>query len=265
MAPGTSARVTREAVQEGVRFDGVGLHYPTKPPLHALDDINLRIEPGQFVSLIGPSGCGKSTLLRLICGILSPTTGMVAIDGGPPLAAAEQRSFGLVSQDSALLAWRTVQENVELLGEIVGLGRPERATRARQLIELVGLVGYEKLRPGELSGGMRQRVSIARALLVEPRILLMDEPFAAVDEFQREALNVELLRIWAEQRCLVVFVTHNIEEAIFLSDKILVMSARPGRIVEEVAIDLPRPRELTVRTEPDFLTLRGRLRGILIR
>lgn len=252
-------------VSTGVRCERVGLTYPTRPPIAAIEDVDFRIGPGEFVSVIGPSGCGKSTLLRVIAGILPPTSGTVAIDGGSSDTARRDRSFGFVFQDPILLPWRTVKENVELLGEIIRLSRTERDHRAVQLLDLVGLAGYEQLHPAELSGGMRQRVAIARALAIEPRILLMDEPFAALDEFQREILNVELLRIWSARKSIVVFVTHNIEEAIFLSDRVLVMSPRPGRIVADVEIPLARPRELQLRSDPEFLSLRRTLRDLLIR
>ncbi|MDA8203765.1 MAG: ABC transporter ATP-binding protein [Chloroflexi bacterium] len=250
---------------DGVRCERVGLTYPTRPPLRALDDVNFHIEPGQFVSLIGPSGCGKSTLLRIVAGILPATQGAVTIDGATPFEAREQRRFGFVFQDAVLLPWRSVRQNVELLGEIVNLPKAERTRRAGELLELVGLAGFGQLRPSELSGGMRQRVAIARALALDPRILLMDEPFAALDEFQRETLNVELLRIWTERRSIVMFVTHNIEEAIFLSDRVLVMTPPPGRIASVVDVDLPRPRDLQLRSEPEFLRLRRTLRDLLIR
>jgi NitT/TauT family transport system ATP-binding protein len=250
---------------DGICCEGVSVEYLTSAQaLMALSDVTLAIEPGEFVSVIGPSGCGKSTFLRIIAGLLQPTSGRVTVQGQPPAVAQRAAAFGLVFQDPVLLPWRSVQQNVELLGEVVGLARAERASRARQLIELVGLSGYEKLRPAELSGGMRQRVAIARALALNPPILLMDEPFAALDEFQRETLNIELLRIWTENKGLVVFITHNIEEAIFLSDRVVVFSPRPGRIVRVVEIDLPRPRDLHVRSAPEFLKLRGELRDILV-
>jgi NitT/TauT family transport system ATP-binding protein len=250
---------------DGICCEGVSVEYLTSAQsLMALSDVTLAIEPGEFVSVIGPSGCGKSTFLRIIAGLLQPTSGRVTVQGQPPAVAQREAAFGLVFQDPVLLPWRSVQQNVELLGEVVGLARAERASRAHQLIDLVGLSGYEKLRPAELSGGMRQRVAIARALALNPPILLMDEPFAALDEFQRETLNIELLRIWTENKGLVVFITHNIEEAIFLSDRVVVFSPRPGRIVRVVEIDLPRPRDLHVRSAPEFLKLRGELRDILV-
>lgn len=249
----------------GISCEGISVAYQTSAQsLLALQDVTLDIQPGEFVSVIGPSGCGKSTLLRVIAGILPPSAGTVTVQGKPPAEAQREGKFGLVFQDPVLLPWRSVQQNVELLAEVVRLPKAERAERVRWLIKLVGLAGYEKLRPAELSGGMRQRVAIARALALRPPILLMDEPFAALDEFQRETLNVELLRIWTESKGLVIFITHNIEEAIFLSDRVVVLTPRPGRIVQVVDIDLPRPRELHVRSMPEFLKLRSELRDILV-
>jgi NitT/TauT family transport system ATP-binding protein len=249
----------------GISCEGVSVEYQTSAQsLLAVDDVTLDIQPGEFVSVIGPSGCGKSTLLRVIAGILPPSAGKVTVQGKTPADAQREGKFGLVFQDPVLLPWRSVQQNVELLAEVVRLPKAERAERANWLIKLVGLAGYEKLRPAELSGGMRQRVAIARALALRPPILLMDEPFAALDEFQRETLNVELLRIWTESKGLVIFITHNIEEAIFLSDRVVVLTPRPGRIVQVVDIDLPRPRELHVRSTPEFLKLRSELRDILV-
>lgn len=243
--------------------DGVTLAYPGRPPIQALDGVSLTVPRGQFVSLIGPSGCGKSTLLRLVAGILAPTAGSITIDGAEPEVAQRQHSFGFVFQDPVLLPWRSVLSNIQLLEEIVGVPRSEARQRAQDLLALVGLSGFERARPSQLSGGMRQRVAIARALAINPPILLMDEPFAALDEFQRELLNDELLRIWSQQGNSVLFVTHNIEEAVFLSDVVVVMSPRPGRIIEQVAIELPRPRDPGVRSLPAFLDLRRHLRELL--
>jgi NitT/TauT family transport system ATP-binding protein len=242
----------------------VGLTYVGPPPMRALTNVSLSMKQGQFVTLIGPSGCGKSTLLRIIGGILEASSGTVTVEGASPRAAQRAHRFGFVFQEPVLLPWRTTQANVELLTELVGLGSRDRAQRAVDLLGLVGLSGCEELKPSQLSGGMRQRVAIARALALEPAILLMDEPFSALDEFQRELLNSELLRIWVEQRCSVLFVTHNIEEAVFLSDTVLVMSPAPGRIVERVDIELPRPRDEAMRVAPEFLNLRRHLREVLI-
>ena len=239
------------------------LSYPGRPPIMALDGVSLTVPRGQFVSVIGPSGCGKSTLLRLTAGILAPTSGTITVDGTTPDVAQRKHSFGFVFQDPVLLPWRSVLSNIQLLAEIVGMPRADARRRAAELVELVGLSGFENARPSQLSGGMRQRVAIARALAIDPPILLMDEPFAALDEFQRELLNNELVRIWSRQGNSVLFVTHNIEEAVFLSDVVIVMSPRPGRIVEQVKIDLPRPRDPGVRSLPAFLEQRRHLRELL--
>ncbi len=253
-----------EEVTNVVEFRDVGLCYPGRPPVQVLDGVNLSVPRGSFVSLIGPSGCGKSTLLRIVAGILPATSGTVLVEGGSPLEAQRAHRFGFVFQDAALLPWRSVQENVELLGELVGLASDKRRGQATALLALVGLAGQEHLRPSQLSGGMRQRVAIARALAINPSILLMDEPFSAVDEFQRELLNTELLRIWNEQRNSVLFVTHNIEEAVFLSDYVCVMSPNHGKIVEYLPVELGRPRASEVRVSPEFLALRSHLREVLV-
>jgi NitT/TauT family transport system ATP-binding protein len=258
------ARHPLSAGEAGVECRNLTLEYPGRPPLRALEDVSLSIGRGQFVSLIGPSGCGKSTLLRLVAGILDPTAGHITVNGVPPLVAQRRHSFGFVFQDPVLLPWRSVRTNVRLLCELVGSASALAEQRTTDLINLVGLQGFEDLRPDQLSGGMRQRASIARALAIDPPILLMDEPFAALDEFQRETLNNELLRIWGQLNNSVVFVTHNIEEAVFLSDAVIVMSPRPGRIVRTVRIDLPRPRLPDLRSAPEFLVIRKALRDLLI-
>jgi NitT/TauT family transport system ATP-binding protein len=248
-----------------VELSEVGLCYPGKPPVQVLDGLSLSVQKRSFVSLIGPSGCGKSTLLRIVAGILPATSGTVRVEGGTALDAQRAHRFGFVFQDAALLPWRSVQENVELLGELVGLDPAVRRAQAAALLALVDLKGREHLRPSQLSGGMRQRVAIARALVINPSILLMDEPFSAVDEFQRESLNKELLRIWSEQQNSVLFVTHNIEEAVFLSDYVCVMGPHGGEIVEYLPVELDRPRPEEVRVSPEFLALRRHLREILVR
>lgn len=247
-----------------VELRDVGLCYAGRPPVQVLEGVDLSVRRGSFVSLIGPSGCGKSTLLRVVAGILQVTSGTVLVEGGSAVAAQQAHRFGFVFQDPALLPWRSAQENVELLGELIGVAPGERRAQATALLALVGLAGREHLRPSQLSGGMRQRVAIARALAINPSILLMDEPFSAVDEFQRELLNAELLRIWSEQQNSVLFVTHNIEEAVFLSDFVCVMSPDRGRIVEHIPVELERPRADEVRVSPEFLALRRHLREVLV-
>jgi NitT/TauT family transport system ATP-binding protein len=218
--------------------------------VQALTDIDLTIDPGSFVTIVGPSGCGKSTLLRILCGILDRTSGGVQIRernvDGP------SREFGIVFQAPVLLPWRTVLANVLVPSEIQGLDIAVVTDRARNLLAMAGLAGFEDRYPGELSGGMQQRVGICRALVHEPTILLMDEPFGALDAMTREVMNLELLRIWREQRITILLVTHSIPEAVFLADKVVVMTPRPGRIAEVIAVDLPRPRTLDMFNTAEF-------------
>ncbi len=214
----------------------------------ALKDVEFEIGDREFVSLIGPSGCGKSTVLRLIAGLVAPTSGDIRLHGLTPSAARCQRKYAFVFQDPVMFPWRTVIRNVEMPLEVVG-GKTSKACsdRAQSLLELVGLQGFEKATPNQLSGGMKHRAAIARALMLEPPVLLMDEPFGALDEITRDRMNLELLRIWGKTNAAVIFVTHSIEEAVFLSDRILVLSPRPGTIVADIKIDLPRPRTLMVK------------------
>jgi NitT/TauT family transport system ATP-binding protein len=221
----------------------------------ALQGIDLEVERGEFVSLIGPSGCGKSTLLRIVGDIVEPTDGEVAVNGKPARRARLDRDYGIVFQAPVLYDWRTVAKNISLPLEMLGWDRPRRAARIAEMLDLVELTGFEKHYPWQLSGGMQQRVSIARALSLSPALLLMDEPFGALDEMTRERLNMELLQIWAETGSTVVFVTHSISEAVFLSTRVVVMSARPGRITSVVPIDLLQPRTYATREEPRFFEL----------
>jgi len=239
----------------------------------ALDGIDLDVGKGAFVSLIGPSGCGKSTLLRLIGDLTQPTAGQVQVNGKSAYQARIDRDYGIVFQSPVLFDWRTVEENVELPLEVGGVDKRKRAQRAQAMLALVELTGFEKRYPWQLSGGMQQRVAIARALSFEPAILLMDEPFGALDEMTRERLNLELLGIWRQTGTTIVFVTHSIPEAVFLSTKVVVMSARPGRIVDVIDVDLPQPRSDLTREDPryfSFITrvresLRGRVEGSSLR
>lgn len=221
----------------------------------AVTSIDLDVGPGEFVSLIGPSGCGKSTLLRVIGDLVAPTEGSVQVNGKPAHQARRDRDYGIVFQDPVLYDWRTVARNIALPLEMLGWDRGRRAGRVQEMLELVELTGFEGHHPWQLSGGMQQRVSIARALSFSPALLLMDEPFGALDEMTRERLNGELLRIWQQSGCTIVFVTHSISEAVFLSTTVVVMSARPGRVVGIVAIDLPQPRTVDTREEPRFFEL----------
>jgi NitT/TauT family transport system ATP-binding protein len=231
----------------------------------ALDGIDLVIEKGAFVSFIGPSGCGKSTLLRLIGDLTPPTSGTVEVNGKPAMRARIDHDYGIVFQSPVLFDWRTVQRNVELPIELSGVPRAARADRARELLAMVELAGFEDRYPWQLSGGMQQRVAIVRALSFAPAILLMDEPFGALDEMTRERLNLELLRIWQQTGTTIVFVTHSIPEAVFLSTQVVVMSARPGRIVDRIAIDLPRPRDDLTREDPSYFEHVTRVRESLRR
>ena len=221
----------------------------------ALSSIDLDVRPGEFVSLLGPSGCGKSTLLRIVGDLIAPSEGQVLVNGKPAHQARLDRDYGIVFQDPVLYDWRTVARNISLPLEMLGWDRQRRGSRVAEMLDLVELGGFEGHYPWQLSGGMQQRVSIARALSFSPALLLMDEPFGALDEMTRERLNGELLRIWQQSGCTIVFVTHSITEAVFLSTRVVVMSARPGRIMGVVEIDLPQPRTMDTREEPRFFEL----------
>ncbi|WP_083463771.1 ABC transporter ATP-binding protein [Prosthecomicrobium hirschii] len=230
----------------------------------ALEDVSFSVEPGGFTSLLGPSGCGKSTLLRVVADLIAPSEGHISVLGTSPAEARRGRSLGFVFQDAALLPWRTALQNVELPLEVGGRrALPAGAATPKELLALVGLSGWENSYPHELSGGMRQRVSIARALLGGPRLLLMDEPFGALDEFTRDRLNAELRRIWAETGTTILFVTHSVYEAVFLADQVLVLAANPGRVAALQPIELPRNRELAVRDTAEFVAIAARLRAQL--
>jgi NitT/TauT family transport system ATP-binding protein len=229
----------------------------------ALRDIDLEIQPGEFISLIGPSGCGKSTLLRVIGDLIRPSSGEVVVNGKTAHRARRDGDYGIVFQDPVLYDWRTVARNIALPLEMKGWNGKRRDERVRELMELVELTGFEKRHPWELSGGMQQRVSIARALSFSPALLLMDEPFGALDEMTRERLNGELLRIWQDTGCTVVFVTHSIAEAVFLSTRVVVMSPRPGRVTQIIPIDLPQPRTWETREDPRFFERVTQLREAL--
>ena len=244
-----------------VEAQGLSLVYPTADkPVFALSDVSLTIGRGDFVSLIGPSGCGKTTLLRVIADLERPTGGTVAVAGMTPEQARLKRLYGYVFQAPALYPWRTVERNVMLPLEIMGLPRAERQARAQEQLENVGLTGFERKFPWQLSGGMQQRVSIARALALQPDLLLMDEPFGALDEITRDHLNLQLTRLWRRTGKTCVFVTHSIAEAVFLSTRIVVMSPRPGRILDVIDCDLPRERTLDLRESPEFAAIAHRVR-----
>jgi NitT/TauT family transport system ATP-binding protein len=219
--------------------------------VEALSPVALAVAPGEFVAIVGPSGCGKSTLLRIVAGLVPPTAGQVRIAGRP--VDGPRRDIGLCFQDAVLLPWRTVTRNVLVPAEVIGLDPARAGRRAGELLELVGLGGFADKYPKELSGGMRQRVAIARALMHDPAILLMDEPFGALDAMTRESMNLELLRIWQAHRKTVILVTHSIDEAAFLADRVVVMSARPGTIREVLDVKVARPRTPRTRFEPAYL------------
>jgi NitT/TauT family transport system ATP-binding protein len=227
-------------------------------PVYALSKIDLSVADGEFVSFIGPSGCGKTTLLRVIAALERTTLGTIEVNGMSPEEARLKRAYGYVFQAPALYPWRTVERNVGLPLEIMGLDN--RAERIRRNLELVNLTGFEKKFPWQLSGGMQQRVSIARALAFDPKLLLMDEPFGALDEIVRDKLNQQLLELWDRTRKTVVFVTHSIPEAVFLSTKIVVMSPRPGRIIDVIEANFPKRRTLDFRETPEFLKIAHRVR-----
>ncbi len=228
--------------------------------VEALRDINLSLSTGQFGALIGPSGCGKSTLLRLVADINAPTAGNITLDGEPPAQCREQHRIGFVFQDAALLPWRTVIDNIALPLEIAGKKATSAGHTPKELLRLVGLEDFAQAKPAQLSGGMQQRVAIARALVLSPKLLLLDEPFGALDEITRHRMNLELLRIWQATGTTALMVTHSIQEAVFMADKIFVLAARPGRIVDEVTIDLPRPRQVAQMDGAHFAELVSRVR-----
>jgi NitT/TauT family transport system ATP-binding protein len=229
----------------------------------ALQNINLEIEQGEFISLIGPSGCGKSTLLRVIGDLIEPSLGEVTVNGKPARQARRDHDYGIVFQDAVLYDWRTVVKNIALPLELAGWKRERRTQRVEEMLNLVELQGFADHYPWQLSGGMQQRVSIARALSFDPALLLMDEPFGALDEMTRERLNAELLDIWQASGSTVVFVTHSIAEAVFLSTRVVVMSPRPGRISKLIPIDLPQPRTAATREDSRFFELATEVREAL--
>ena len=244
-----------------IEASGLGLTFETRDgPVHALKDVDLSVDKGDFVSFIGPSGCGKTTFLRVAADLETPTAGTITVNGMTPSAAREARAYGYVFQAAGLFPWRTIGGNVRLPLEIMGYGRAERRERTARVLELVELGGFEKKYPWQLSGGMQQRASIARALAFDADILLMDEPFGALDEIVRDRLNEELLALWARTEKTIAFVTHSIPEAVFLSTRIVVMSPRPGRVTDVIESPLPRERPLHIRESRDFLEIAARVR-----
>ncbi|MDF2094485.1 ABC transporter ATP-binding protein [Aquibaculum arenosum] len=253
--------MARNGVERAVDVRDLSLTFQTADgPVYALSQVNLEVKAGDFVSFIGPSGCGKTTLMRVIADLEQPTGGNITVNGVSPQEARLARAYGYVFQAPALYPWRSIERNVALPLEIMGLGREERRERARKYLELVNLTGFDKKYPWQLSGGMQQRASIARALCFDPDLLLMDEPFGALDEIVRDHLNEQLLQLWDKTGKTVVFVTHSIPEAVFLSTHIVVMSPRPGRIIDIIESPLPRERPLDIRESPEFLEVAQRVR-----
>jgi NitT/TauT family transport system ATP-binding protein len=253
-------RRTRTA-DAAIQISGLSLRFNTADgPVQALSDINLRVARGEFVSFIGPSGCGKTTLLRAVADLETPTSGTIRVNSLSPHEARANRAYGYVFQAPALYPWRTVARNIALPLEIMGFDRTEREARVAKGLELVNLSGFGGKYPWQLSGGMQQRASIARALSFDPDLLLMDEPFGALDEIVRDMLNQQLLRLWDVTGKTVLFVTHSIPEAVFLSTHIVVMSPRPGRIYDVIECNFPRDRALDIRETPEFLSIANRVR-----
>jgi NitT/TauT family transport system ATP-binding protein len=254
----------RAAVKIAVKLENVSVDFGQEPAsFRALDRISLDVPEGGFTTMIGPSGSGKSTLLRVISDLVSPSEGAVSIFGETAAEARGKRAIGFVFQDATLLPWRTVLANVQLPLEVAGGREGPEALSPRDMLELVGLGGRETALPHELSGGMRQRVAIARALVSRPRLLLMDEPFGALDEFTRDRMNNELLRIWAETKTTIVFVTHSISEAVYLGQEVVVLSSNPGRIRERIVVELPSERRPALRDTGAFTAYTSRLRSLL--
>ena len=259
--------MTETGATGGIVLHEVGMHFSGDRDVVALEDVAFDIADGEFVAIVGPSGCGKSTLLRIVSGLLEPTSGSVVVHGKTPEQARKDVEFGFVFQSPVLFPWLKAIGNVLLPDHILGSRSPthgpEAGDLARRLLRDVGLEGFEDHYPSQMSGGMRQRVALARALIYEPSTLLMDEPFGALDEFTRDRLNLQLLDVWSHRRSTVLFVTHSIQEAIFLADRVIMMSPRPGRVARVATIEFPRPRSLELRYEPEFAALAGELRGLL--
>jgi NitT/TauT family transport system ATP-binding protein len=246
-----------------VVVDDLEVTYSTKrdAPVTALSGLSLTIDRGQFISVVGPSGCGKSTFLKVAAGLLSASAGHVSIDGR--VVQGTSRDIGIVFQTPVLLPWRNILENTMIVPNVQHLDQAAHRERARELLDMVGLSGFEKKYPNELSGGMQQRAGVVRALVSDPPMLLMDEPFGALDALTREQLNVDLQRIWMQTGKTVIFITHSVTEAVFLGDRVVVMGARPGRMLEDITIDLPRPRALSDMAKPEFGKYADHVRDLL--
>ena len=256
---GPSLEPPAQAGAPAIAIRQVAHHYEAETgTVHALSAVDLTVAPGEFVSIVGPSGCGKTTLLRAVAGLLEPASGQIEVFGAPPSTAQRDRAVGLVTQEPGLMPWRSVESNVRLALDLTG-----GDGSASDWLKRVGIDRYAGLYPGELSGGMKQRVALARALAVGPRVLLMDEPFGALDELSREQMRLELLAIWERERVSVLFVTHSIREALLLSDRVVVMSGSPGRILDQIEVDLPRPRTDALLTAPAFIEHERGVRDLL--
>ncbi|MDA0999705.1 MAG: ABC transporter ATP-binding protein [bacterium] len=246
-------------MKHAIEINGLRIVYPSKAgSVHALENISLQAEDGEFISVLGPSGCGKSTLMKAIAGLLSPRKGEIKVYG--EIVQGPTSDVGIVFQNAVLMNWRSVMKNIMLQIEVRGLDYKEYEKRARDLIKLVGIEGFENHYPFQLSGGMQQRASICRALIHDPPLLLMDEPFGALDALTRETMNLELQRIWMESKKTILLITHSISEAVFLADRVIVLSERPGRVRTVLEVNLPRPRDLSTMENPDFVHMVGQLR-----
>lgn len=247
-----------------ISIENLSIQFPDKnggEPVVALKNVSLEIGQGEFVSFVGPSGCGKTTLLRTIADLQKPSSGKVTVRGQTPHEIRLQKKYGIVFQNPVLYDWRTVRRNVCMPMELMGVPKKQRTAMVTEMLEMVGLINFGRKYPHQLSGGMQQRVGIARALAIKPEILLMDEPFSALDEFTKEKLNEDLLTIWSKTNKTILFVTHNISEAVFLSDRIVVLSPHPGRVSAIVDVTLPRPRTLATKTTPEFGALVAKVRN----